>query len=246
MRSIVSTANPLIKAVAALQQASVRRRERKTIVEGANALAMAVAADAHVVTVLTLDGAVPPVPDETELVVVSEAVLRKSAATQHPAGPVAVVSIPDPTPPLRRDSVVLAGLGDPGNLGTIIRTAVAFGVQPLVLPETTDVWSPKVLRAAAGAHWISPPVPVAGLADVRGLDLTIVAMVAEPGDRPESALAGADPVAIVVGNEAHGLDPALVAAADRRLTISMPGGMESLNASVAAAIALYERSRIRS
>lgn len=222
----------------------MRHKEKRTIVEGPQALAMALESGAGIELILTLDEPTPGAYEGAETLHVSENALRRVAGTDHPRGPVGVVAIPEPLPPEPRDTVVLEGVSDPGNAGTLLRTAAALGMVAAFTAGTVDMWSPKVLRAAAGAHWLSPPRPVGGLGDLHDHGMATVAMVADDGDPPEVALAGSQPVAIIVGSEAHGLPEATRVGAERQLTIAMPGGMESLNAAVAGAIAMYERSRL--
>ena len=241
---ITSANNPRVASVARLHRRGVRQKEQRTIVEGPQALAMALESGAGIELILTLDAPAPGAYAGAETLHVSESAMRRAAGTDHPRGPVGVVAIPDPLLVEAQDMVVLEGVSDPGNAGTLLRTAAALGMVAAFTAGTVDMWSPKVLRAAAGAHWLSPPRPVGGLGELHEHDLATVAMVADDGDPPALALAGSQPVAIIVGGEAHGLGDATRVAARRRLTIAMPGGMESLNAAVAGAIAMYERSRL--
>ncbi len=135
---------------------------------------------------------------------------------------------------------------DPGNVGSILRTAAAAGVAQVFLsPRCAFAWSPKVLRAGQGGHFhleIFEDVDL--LAWMKNFHGTSVATVPSGGD----SLFAADlrgPIAIVVGNEGAGLSTALCAAATRRVTIPMPGKFESLNASAAAAVCLFECVRAR-
>ena len=174
----------------------------------------------------------PPGPD---VVRVTQAVLDRLAPTEHPRGPVAVVAIPEPEDPGPR-VVVLDGLADPGNAGTVVRTAAAFGVGVAATPGTVDLWSPKVLRAAAGAHFRT------NIGPVDAADYVTIATVPTGGLDPRDVHPGPT-WALLVGEEAAGLPDDVVAAADHRVTIPMPGGIESLNAAVSAAIMLYVLTR---
>ncbi len=245
MKVITSTANPTIKATVRLHRAEVRKRERRTIIEGPHAVDLATRAGAQFDLVLAREGEEASIDPAVEIYLVSDRVLRAVAATENPRGPVAVVRIPEAAALQARDTLVLAGVADPGNAGTLLRTASALGMQTAVFPGAVDLWSPKVLRAAAGAHWQMPPVSAAGIDTLIAAGLDTVALVVAGGDPPGLVLANSGPVAIIVGGEAHGLPAGLAAAAARRLTIPMPGGAESLNAAVAGAIALYERTRYR-
>jgi TrmH family RNA methyltransferase len=140
-------------------------------------------------------------------------------------------------------SVVLDRVQDPGNAGSILRSAAAFGVgQVLALAGTVAMWSPKVLRAGMGAHF--------GLRLVEGLDEAALGALAVPlvATSPRAAPAlGATPLprpcAWVLGHEGQGIAPGLAARCALTLRIPQPGGEESLNVATAAAICLYESAR---
>lgn len=218
-----------------------RREAGETLIEGPHVLEEAIAAGADIREVFVLDG--DEVGSElagrthARITAITQPVLEKLAPTAHPRGPVAVVSIPPPSEPAG-DSV-WTDLSDPGNAGTIIRTAAAFGFAVVIDGEAVDAWSPKVIRAAAGGHFRTtvttggPPeaFTVATVVD-GGVPLDRIEL---PPDRR---------VCLLVGNEAHGLG-VRATQADLRVTIPMPGGIESLNAGVAAAICLWELSQAR-
>ncbi len=171
-----------------------------------------------------------------DTVVVADRVLRRLSTTESPQSPMAVIRIPDQVIPESGHLIVSWGLGDPGNVGTLIRTAAAFGMGFVAGPGSADPWSPKVLRSAAGGHFRTPVGAVADLAGLGGRRL--VATVARHGV-PPGRLDGGRPSAVLVGDEAHGLPGDVVKAADVAVTIPMPGGMESLNAAVAGAIVAF-------
>jgi TrmH family RNA methyltransferase len=132
-------------------------------------------------------------------------------------------------------------LADPGNVGTLIRTAAAFGWDFGHSSGTADPWAPKVLRAGAGGHF---RVTIGAVGSVEELDdagLTTVATVVSGGAAPDAL--GSGRFAVLVGEEAAGLPDDVVAEAALRVTVPMPGGMESLNAAIAAAIVIYELSK---
>jgi RNA methyltransferase, TrmH family len=173
-----------------------------------------------------------------ELVLVGERALRRLATTENPQSPVAVMVIPVEMPPDPGDLLVAWGVGDPGNVGTLIRTAAAFGMGFAAGPGTADPWGPKVLRAAAGGHFRAGAARVGALDALRSGGRRLVAMVVRGGVPPSGLPPG--PLALLVGDEAQGLPAEVVAACDLAVTIPMPGGTESLNAAVAGAIVAYE------
>ena len=135
--------------------------------------------------------------------------------------------------------VVLAGVSDPGNAGTVIRSAAAAGAAGVLLtPGSVDPTNPKVVRASAGALFA---LPVAGVEDPASLGLTTVAAVAG-GDSPDEVdLSG--PVALVLGGEAAGLPEGLTW--DAEVSLPLDGGVESLNVAMAGTVLLYEARRQR-
>jgi TrmH family RNA methyltransferase len=216
------------------------------LVEGPNLLSEAIRAGITIETVFAglEDEWGPRLAREAgaELVEVDEPVLRRLADTKSPRGPVAVAVIPPSVTP--RGDLLWLDTGDPGNVGTLIRTAAAFGFGVSLGPRAADPWSPKVLRASAGAVF-GVECAVDGSLPADGL---VVATVVRDGiDVREAAdaLDDARPVVVLVGDEAAGLGSEQIEGADLRVTIPMPGGTESLNASIAGAIVAYELGRAR-
>ena len=109
-------------------------------------------AGADVRTVFATDPETP-VPDGADLIVVADAALDRLSGTKSPRGPVAVMGIPRSAVVTTDQALVLYGLADPGNVGSLIRTAAAFGAGVIAGPGTADPWSPKTIRAAAGGHF---------------------------------------------------------------------------------------------
>lgn len=182
---------------------------------------------------------------------VSETVLAKLSATETPQGLVAVVPVRQPTPNLPaaegRLMLLLDGIQDPGNLGTILRTAHAVGVREVWLtPDCCDLYNPKTVRATMGALFYLPcrelnePEQTIKTAAELGWLVTATAL---DGAVPYFQLNWQRPRLLLLGNEGRGLKPELLALARERVTIPMPGGAESLNVAVAAAILMYESIR---
>jgi TrmH family RNA methyltransferase len=174
---------------------------------------------------------------EVELVVVGEEALRRLSSTQTPQSPVAVMQIPELPLDPGRSVLVAWQIADPGNLGSMIRTAAAFGLDVGVMAGSVDPWSPKVLRAASGGHF---QTGIDSKVDLDALQAIKVATVLSGGTSPRSLPAGR--LALLIGSEAHGLPDEVVDTADVRVTIPMAGPTESLNAAIAAAILAYEVS----
>ena len=185
---------------------------------------------------------------------VSESELDALADTEQPQGIVAVIrprpwSLEQiPTPP-GAVVLVLDAVQDPGNVGTLLRTALGLGAVGVVaLKGTADLTSPKVLRGSMGALFRLPAVVgdaegFLSWAGERGVELWVAAADGQPVPRPPARRDRRAPIALVVGNEGAGVGPALRAAARRQVAIRLVPGAESLNVAVAAGILLYEVTR---
>ena len=145
--------------------------------------------------------------------------------------------------------VVLAGIQDPGNLGTILRSTEAFGSSGVVLlPGTVTPWNPKAVRASAGSVFRLPVLaasPEECFRQLRAAKIATLAAMAHDAE-PLGQVDLSAPVALFIGSEGGGLPPEIASLCDARITIPCPGPVESLNAAVAASVLLYEASRQRS
>lgn len=180
------------------------------------------------------------------ITLLSDRLFGDLAVVDSPSGIMAVVAQPKTrhAPDHEAETIVLDGVQDPGNVGSILRSAAAAGVRQIVLSrDCAQVWSPKVLRAAMGAHFQldihESDDPAVFLAAYRGQAL------ATRVDAPTSLYDGQflPPLAWVFGSEGHGLRPAVAAACRLHLRIPMSAGSESVNVAAAAAICLFERVR---
>ena len=177
-------------------------------------------------------------------VVVADAVLAEVGMLETPAPISFVVALPTPQPiDAIAPTVVLERVQDAGNVGSILRSAAAFGfVQVVAIRGTASLWSPKVLRAGMGAHLalsLHDGVDAAALDDLRSPLLG-------SSSHAEAGIDGADlpwPCAWVFGNEGEGVSAAVERRCAARYRIPQPGGEESLNVAVAAGICLYESAR---
>ena len=154
----------------------------------------------------------------------------------HPPRVVAVYRRDDLPRGVRPVTLALWHVADPGNVGTLIRAADAFGAGVALSPGCADPTGPKALRAAMGAVW---RVPIAGFDAAAG---TRVALVPRGGiPLPDISVDG--DIVLVLGAEREGLPPEVLERCDVRASIPQPGGAESLNVAIAGGIALYELSR---
>jgi TrmH family RNA methyltransferase len=234
--TISSTKNPSVVAAVRLHRARHRRTESQTLVEGPDVVAEAIAAGAGVSEIFATseEARTLAVASGAVFRLVTDHVLDRIAATENPRGPVAVVNIPESQIPPERRVLVAWAVSDPGNCGTLLRTAAAFGYGYVSGPGSADPWSPKVLRSAAGGHFHTSVGLISSVADLG--ERYVVGTVPRGGEAAGGVAAG---TAIVVGSEAHGIPPEVVERCDRLVSVPMPGGVESLNAAVAGAIVAY-------
>lgn len=255
---ITSTANPKVKLLRELlAKSKARRREDCFVAEG---IRMVAETPPERLAALFVSDSFMQTPalhrgmDLSDALVLSDSVFRQVCGTQTPQGIMAIVR------QQHRDArdflevenpllVFLENIQDPGNLGTIIRTAEGAGVTGIIMSrDTVDIYNPKTVRATMGSLY---RMPFACTDDLAGL----VREASGKGIRTCAAYLGgsssydsvsyAGPTAFLIGNEGNGLREETAMAADMRIHIPMAGSVESLNAAVAAAVLMYEAARQR-
>lgn len=232
---ITSHDNEKLKLVRKLRERKWRQRERLFTTEGEDLLEAGLAAGHSPDTVLVAAGSGIA---GTE---VEPALLAAASALGSGTRVIAVWAVPEPAPP-PHPSVYLHGVGDPGNVGTIVRTAAALtGARVVLGPGCADAYSPKAVRASMGALFAAPPVraPIETTAPPR------LALVAHGGTAIDDALVdlGAEPT-LCLGAEREGLPDAVADGCEATATIALREGAESLNVAAAAAIALQRISSL--
>lgn len=255
---ITSPRNARIVAALRLRTREHRDVERRFLVEGAPAVEEALGAGPGALDTLFVARVDHPLALHAaslgvEVVPVSEAVIDRLAGTVSPQGLVGLAPFRDvgldalPADPAC--IVVLDEIRDPGNAGTILRSADAAGADAVVFGgSTVDPYNPKVVRASAGSLFHLPVVRDAATADAVAASRTrgcLVLAMAADGEEDLYATPLDRPLAFLFGNEAHGLDPATRALADRVVRIPIPGRAESLNLAAAATVCLFEWARRR-
>jgi len=258
MQRITSRQNPRLKEAARLvRSARDRRKAGRCVLEGEHLVAVYQARHGSPETLIVTEEALASDParaiaarDPGHTLIVPAALFAELSTLPAGVGMLAVVPTPLPPAPVPADfCLLLDDVQDPGNAGSMLRSAAAAGVtQVLLSKHCVFAWSPKVLRAGQGAHFhleIHEDIDLPGWAAAyRAAGGAVVATVAAGGsDLFATALAGR--IALAVGNEGAGVSPALAAQATLRVTIPMPGGTESLNAAAAAAVCLFECVRQR-
>jgi TrmH family RNA methyltransferase len=261
VRIVQSQQNARLKELRRALAAPGRAKNSKAGIEGPNLVAEAARAGLAIDCVFVAQGAEGMLdrlmlPLETEILLLPRTLLDAALTTETPQPIAALVEPPEwkwadvlgagkSRPAL---VVVLAGLQDPGNLGTILRSAEAFGATGAVsLPGTVSAWNPKAVRASAGSVFRVPMI-ASGMEEcftrLHDEDLRIWATAARNArEATRTDLTG--PLAMVIGNEGNGLQWELAIKADGALTVPCPGPVESLNAAVAASVLLYEAARQR-
>lgn len=184
---------------------------------------------------------------------VSDVVMRKMSATEEPQGILAVIEKPTyDWQDIRIENntilLIIDGIQDPGNLGTILRTALAANVTQLILTKTTvDLYNPKVLRSSMGSIFsqviLSDKTPQEVENMCRSNHCTLIVSAMDGASIYQSDIRDDYPLALIIGNEAVGPDGYFMENADKKYAIPMFNNVESLNASMAAGIFLYEIRR---
>ena len=253
---IDSRANPRVKQWARLVKSARARRESGCfLVEGAVMLGEALGSGVPVRQVLLLDGVeIPPAWREEiarqggEIIRISRPVRDLLSEVEAPQGVLAVCALPrggaDGLERARR-VLLLDGVQDPGNLGTILRTADAFALDWVLCCGTADLFSPKVVRASMGAVFRQRAAVMerqAALAAVRRAGLPLYAAALHRDSRRVGQI-DLSRCAVAIGNEAAGVSAPVLDACEGSIYIPMPGRAESLNAAVAAGIVMWEMIR---
>jgi len=249
---ITSAKNPTIQQIRKLQSSSRARREAGLfVIEGKRLVTEALAAGLVPTGVLFTPGFDDPdlltglEKSGAGMTPTAENAMQAASDTRSPQGILAVMPWkPLPLPAKAGFYLVLDGLRDPGNMGTLIRTAAAAGVDGvLVGPESADPFAPKVLRGGMGGHF---KIPVVSLdwEDIRSKTTGMGLFLADSaGGVPYTEADFTGPCAFIIGSEAHGPGAQAQQIAPTRIHIPMPGKMESLNAAVAGGIILFEIER---
>lgn len=258
-RLVESRQNPRVKELRAALARSGRTPSGLIAIEGEHLVAEAMRSRLRFASVFLREGYQPSteLPQDAEHLLLPTEVFASAVATEQPQGIAALVHPSDFTsaalfsghaPLIPTLILVLAGLQDPGNVGTLLRSAEAFAASGvLLLPGTASPWNPKALRASAGSAFRIPAIAASeaeAIALLAGHNIPAIAAVARAGTSiGQAPLAAA--CALLIGNEGAGLSETLLTAAAHRITIPMPGNVESLNAAIAGSLLLYEAARQR-
>ena len=252
MKLIQSRDNAFFKALKRLAESGRERRKTgQTLLDGVHLVEAYEAAFGAVDTLVVAEsalvgGEIARLVEGRDAVVLADALMRELGLVDTPSGLLAVAAMPNAIAAvdLEKEAILLDGVQDPGNVGTLLRTAAAAGIkQALLAPGCASAWSPKVLRAGQGAHFALAIHEDADLAGFMAAYRGTTAVTCLDGSTSLYEADWQGPLAWVFGAEGQGVSPALIAAARLRIRIPMPGAVESLNVAAAAAVCLFEAVR---
>ena len=241
---ITARKNPLLQQVRRLLS-SKREREQTGlfVADGTKLLAEAVKYYDGLDTVILSDGVEVRVPEHVRIVRVPEEVMASVSPMETPQGALFLCRLPEKRPFVAEPGMLLLdGIQDPGNLGTILRTADALDIKVVLMEGCADPYSHKVVRASMGAVFRTPVLQadwetVRYACAEKGIPVAVTALSERAKDLREAELAK---MAVVIGSEGQGVRSGILDAADEQLIIPMNPHCESLNAAIASAIVMWQ------
>lgn len=253
MKLIQSRDNAFYKQLKKLAESGRERRKTgKTLLDGVHLVESYEKAFGTVETLVVAESAMANAEiahyvEAREIVLLGDALMRELGLVDTPSGLLAVAAMPAPSAVDRKkDAILLDGVQDPGNVGTLLRTAAAAGIkQALLSPGCASAWSPKVLRAGQGAHFALSIHEDADLGVFIGDYAGTVAVTCLDGASSLYEAQWSSPLAWIFGAEGQGVRRELIDSATLKIRIPMPGDVESLNVGAAAAVCLFEAVRRR-
>ena len=233
--NITSKQNDRVKEAVKLFDSSERNKRQQFIVEGYHLLEMAID-NKCVLSIFTIKE-IPNIDSNIPQYLVSEDILKKLSSTKNPQGVVAVCSMAKPLP-VKGDKVLyLDGIADPGNMGTLFRTALAFGYKDIILDNTVSMYNDKVISSSQGAIF-KLNIVSGDISTLKSLkDYEILATEIK-GSIPLEEVKPHNKHVLILGNEARGVRPEILEIAHKRIRIDIKE-IESLNVGVAGAICMY-------
>lgn len=248
MERITSTQNPLIRHIKKLQSSTAYRADRREFVaDGFKLLKEAIRWYPQIKTVVAAEGCeLPPLPESVRCVSVPKSLMESLSSMKTPQGVVFTCALPEAEEPqISGGMLLLDRIQDPGNLGTILRTADAFGVPVLLTNGCADPFSEKTVRASMGAVFRTIPqsIPLEQLLSSckeRNIPIAATALSERASDIRTVSLKDC---LVVIGSEGQGISQELLNASDKQIIIPMQPRCESLNASVAAAIVMWQMQK---
>lgn len=240
MKYITSVHNDQIRHIIDLQNKAYRIKHQEFVAEGTRACSQLLTTFRPVEIYMTETYYQTHTLHEYHdlIICVADHVMAKMSSSKTPSGICATFRIPKPLPlPQTGPGLILVDISDPGNLGTLIRTAAAMNIKEIILIGGVDPYNPKVVQSTAGCLNYVHLYQATFEEVVAHKNIQLCALVVQGGKHPEAL--DLKNKFLVVGNEAHGLLDQQIKACPNKMTIPMPGHAESLNAAIAGAIGLY-------
>ena len=244
MERITARKNPLLQQVRRLLSSRKEREESGLFAaDGTKLLREAIAWWPELHTVILSDGVSVEIPEGVRVVQVPEDVMASISPMQTPQGALFLCRLPEKAPFVPKPGMLLLdGIQDPGNLGTILRTADALEIPVALLEGCADPYSHKTVRASMGAVFRSPVIQTTWEEAARalgeaGIEIGVTALSERAKDLRQAPLSQ---MAVVIGSEGQGVRKEILEAAQRELIIPMNPRCESLNAAVAATIVMWQ------
>jgi len=239
MKIITSRANPAIKQICSLHTKKGRSTSKQFIAEGLRTIKTLLTGTSNLIQLYVTQNHPIDLVCNPELVTfITPEVMAKISTTKTPSGYLALFTIPQEPQQKIEHGIVLANITDPGNMGTLMRSAAAMNIKAVIIVDGADPWSPKVVQASAGTVG-SLAIYQCSWQELLELkkEKTLCALIVKGGKDPQEL--ALDNILLVIGNEAHGIPEAWLRDCEAKCTLPMPGGIESLNAAIAGSIALY-------
>jgi TrmH family RNA methyltransferase len=242
MKKITSRQNPEIISIAKLEDTKQRAQQNRFVAEGLRTCATLLEAGISLIQLYITEENITPVQElvqEEKITLVNKSVMNKISSVTSPSGILGVFKIPS-KPSLDKISagIVLAGITDPGNMGTLIRTCAAMNKKTVVVVGGVDPWNSKVVQASAGTIGLINLFQCSWQELLKHKKKRILAALVVAGGKSIDTINLHDAL-LVIGSEATGIPAEWLPDCDEKITLVMPGRTESLNAAVAGSIAMY-------
>ena len=245
MKTILSPQNNSIKHIVKLQKKSYRKKHNQFIAQGATVCFTLIKQGYKAIELYITERAQQKYQQELTnlpITTVSEAIIKKISTSSSPTGIVALFEIPKQRITLSDNAIVLYDIQDPGNMGTLIRTAAGMNISNVYIIDGADPYGPKVIQATAGTiAFVTIIVTTWQQFKLDHPTSLTVALVVDDGQKPEKV--NLTNSILVIGNEGQGLTQEVINDCHTKMTLPMPGNTESLNASIAGSIAMYLKSQ---
>ncbi len=242
MKTITSLQNPEIKLIEKLHDSKARKEQGKFLAEGIRVCSTLIASDAKLIQLYItekMQSYALGFTTEHKVTIVNDQIMKKISNSENPSGILGVFEIPKQKDlNLLTSGIVLAQISDPGNMGTLIRSAAAMGIKTVILIEGADPFNSKVVQSSAGTLLQVNLFRLSWDELIKNKQkLKLCALVVSGGRKPNEI--NLNETLLVIGNEAHGIPENWQNQCDEKMTLPMIGNVESFNAAIAGSIAMY-------